>query len=112
MIIDYFIREITEQDILLSFLIKVLSIIYQSLLEQKLFINKKLRHIYDCLIKNIMDIFQSKLLFNQVYEKEKNNNISNNINADELENNNLNKNGKILYNKDNNISNDENENES
>ena len=43
--------------------------------------------MYDCLIKNIMDIFQSKLLFNQVYEKDKININSSNIKADEIENN-------------------------
>ena len=66
--------------------------------------------MYDCLIKNIMDIFESKLLFNKAYEQDKINNNSKNINADEIENINF-KNDKILYNKDNNISNDENENE-
>ena len=108
--IDYLIKECPEQDILLSFLIKILSIIFQSLQEQNILINKKLRHMYDCLIKNIMDIFESKLLFNKAYEQDKINNNSKNINADEIENINF-KNDKILYNKDNNISNDENENE-
>ena len=108
--IDYLIKECPEQDILLSFLIKILSIIFQSLQEQNILINKKLRHMYDCLIKNIMDIFESKLLFNKAYEQAKINNNSKNINADEIENINF-KNDKILYNKDNNISIDENENE-
>ena len=97
-LIDYLINEFSGKDLLLSFSIKVLSIIFQSLKAQNIVINKKLRHFYDCLIKNIMNIFDSKLLFNQPYEKETTNINSKNINADELENITYNKEEKTLNN--------------
>ena len=83
--IDYLINESSGQEILLSFLVKILSIIYLSLEQQNINISRKLKHIYECLIKNITNIFESKLLFNRVYGNEKESNNSHNINADEIE---------------------------
>ena len=114
--IENLINDNSEQGILLSFLVKILSIIYLSLEQQNINIGKKLRYIYDCLIKNIANIFESKLLFNQTYGKEKELNNLKNINADEIENINVNKENKevkenkILTNINNNINYQENEN--
>ena len=90
-IIDYLINENTGKDILLSFLVKILSIIYLSLQEQNILSNKRLKYIYECLVKNVMNIFESKLLFNQKYGSENIKNEKNKINADEIENIDLNK---------------------
>ena len=88
--VDYLIHENTDKDILISFLVKVLDIIYKSLKEQNITFNKKLKLIYELVIKNIMDIFESKLLFNNVYgSPEKNNNDINNKNIDEIDNLNI-----------------------
>ena len=112
-LIDYLINEYSGRDLLLSFSIKILSIIYQSLKGQNIIINKKLRHIYDCLIKNIMNIFETKLLFNQPYPTEEINNKSKHINADELENTNSNNEDKTIKNNiiENNDKNNENKND-
>ena len=107
-LIDYLINESSGQEILLSFLVKILSIIYLSLERQNINKNRKLKHIYECLIKNITNIFESKLLFNQDYGKEKELSHSNNINADEIEDIKINKANKILINIDNNSDNTEN----
>ena len=107
-LIDYLINESSGQEILLSFLVKILSIIYLSLEQQNINKNRKLKHIYECLIKNITNIFESKLLFNQVYGEEKELSNSNNINADEIEDIKINKENKILINNDNNADNTEN----
>ena len=107
-LIDYLINESSGQEILLSFLVKILSIIYLSLERQNINKNRKLKHIYECLIKNITNIFESKLLFNQVYGEEKELSNSNNINADEIEDIKINKENKILINNDNNADNTEN----
>ena len=107
-LIDYLINESSGQEILLSFLVKILSIIYLSLEQQNISKNRKLKHIYECLIKNITNIFDSKLLFNQDYGKEKELRNSNNINADEIEDIKINKENKILINIDNNVDNTEN----
>ena len=107
-LIDYLINESSGQEILLSFLVKILSIIYLSLEQQNINKNRKLKHIYECLIKNITNIFESKLLFNQDYGKEKELSHSNNINADEIEDIKINKANKILINIDNNSDNTEN----
>ena len=107
-LIDYLINESSGQEILLSFLVKILSIIYISLEQQNINKNRKLKHIYECLIKNITNIFESKLLFNQDYGKEKELSHSNNINADEIEDIKINKANKILINIDNNSDNTEN----
>ena len=88
--IDYLIHENTDKDILISFLVKVLDIIYQSLKEQNITFNKKLKLIYEFVIKNIMDIFDSKLLFNHIYgSPEKNNNDITNKKIDEIDNLNI-----------------------
>ena len=88
--IDYLIHENTDKDILISFLVKVLDIIYQSLKEQNITFNKKLKLIYEFVIKNIMDIFDSKLLFNHIYgSAEKNNNDIINKKIDEIDNLNI-----------------------
>ena len=88
--IDYLIHENTDKDILISFLVKVLDIIYQSLKEQNITFNKKLKLIYEFVIKNIMDIFDSKLLFNHIYgSPEKNNNDIINKKIDEIDNLNI-----------------------
>ena len=122
--VDYLIHENTEKDILISFLVKVLDIIYKSLKEQNITFNKKLKLVYELVIKNIMDIFESKLLFNEEYgTPEKNNDITNKK-IDEIDNlnnlNNLNINGltqnatlknKNLKNIDNNVVNNINEKE-
>ena len=81
--------------------------------EQNIIINKKLKHIYDCLIKNIMNIFESKLLFNQPYPTEEINNKSKHINADVLENINSNTDDKTIKNNiiENNDKNNENKND-
>ena len=107
-LIDYLINESSGQEILLSFLVKILSIIYLSLEQQNINKNRKLKHIYECLIKNITNIFESKLLFNQDYGKEKELSHSNNINADEIEDIKINKANKILINIYNNSDNTEN----
>ena len=107
-LIDYLINESSGQEILLSFLVKILSIIYLSLEQQNINKNRKLKHIYECIIKNITNIFESKLLFNQVYGEEKELSNSNNINADEIEDIKINKENKILINNDNNADNTEN----
>ena len=84
--VDYLIHENNDKDILISFLIKVLDIIYQSLKEQNILLNRKLKFAYEFIIKDIMDIFESKLIFNHVYgNAEKNINIDK---IDEIENNN------------------------
>ena len=93
--IDYIIHENTEKDILISFLVKVLYIIYHSLKEQNLLFNKKLKYAYEIFIKNINDIFEAKLLFNQPYygnyssdKKSSINDINNKIDEiDEINNN-------------------------
>ena len=117
--VDYLIHENTEKDILISFLVKVLDIIYKSLKEQNISFNKKLKFIYEFVIKNIMDIFESKLLFNHEYgTPEKNLGDINNKNIDEIDNLNIDNinqvstvKNKNMRNVDNNIINDENENE-
>ena len=109
-LIDYIINEYSGKDILLSFIIKILNIIYLTLKENNILINKKLKNLYECLIKNIMNIFQSKLLFNENYIKDKINNSSNNINVDdEFEkkedktiNNNISNNNNSIHNNNNN----------
>ena len=86
-LIENLINEYSGKDILLSFLVKTLSIIYLSLQKQNILINKKLKYAYDCIVKNIMNIFESKLLFNEV-KNEKKNDINENIisNKESIEN--------------------------
>ena len=119
--IDYLINEYSGKDILLSFLIKILSIIYLTLQENNILINKKLRNIYECLVKNIMNIFESKLLFNQTYNQDNINNKFENINAinedkinninnNEEKNNSDNKDNKNFNNSNNSINNKNNNN--
>ena len=117
-IIDYLINENSGKDILLSFLVKILSIIYNSLQEENIPFNKKLKYIYECLVKNVMSIFSSQLLFDQKYGYG-NGNISesgenmclndsiNKINDDEIDNINIDKN---IADKNNNKDNIENKN--
>ena len=101
--VDYLIHENNDKDILISFLVKVLDTIYQSLKEQNILFNRKLKFAYEFIIKDIMDIFESKLIFNHVYgSAEKNINIEK---IDEIENNNSNN-----SNSNNNINNDKNQN--
>ena len=71
--IDNITNESDDKNILLSFLVKILQIIYLSQEEQGILYNKKLKYSYDLIIKNIMNIFDSKLLFNQEYGYEVNN---------------------------------------
>lgn len=72
-LIENLINEYSGKDILLSFLVKTLSIIYLSLQKQNILINKKLKYAYECIVKNIMNIFESKLLFNEVKNDKKDN---------------------------------------
>ena len=72
-LIENLINEYSGKDILLSFLVKTLSIIYLSLQKQNILINKKLKYAYECIVKNIMNIFESKLLFNEVQNEKKDN---------------------------------------
>ena len=112
--IEYLIHENTDKDILISFLVKVLDIIYKTLKEQNILLNRKLKFVYEFIIKNIMDIFDSKLIFNHIYgsaEKNINNDIKK---IDEVDNNNINTNNNIkinIKNIDNNITYNEKENE-
>jgi len=99
--VDYLIHENSDKDILISFLVKVLDIIYKSLKEQNLIFNRKLKFAYEFIIKNIMDIFESKLIFSHIYGSAEKNFDLNNI--DEIDNNKKN-------NKENNIKNIENNN--
>ena len=90
--VDYLIHENSDKDILISFLVKVLDIIYKSLKEQNILLNKKLKFAYEFIIKNIMDIFESKLMFNHTYGSAEKKISSDNIsNIDEMENNTSNK---------------------
>ena len=86
--IDYIIHENTEKDILISFLVKVLYIIYQSLKDQNILLNKKLKYAYEAFIKNINDIFETKLLFNHPYGSEKKQNEKKIDEIDEINNTN------------------------
>jgi len=79
-LIENLINEYSGKDILLSFLVKTLSIIYLSLQKQNILINKKLKYAYDCIVKNITNIFESKLLFNEVKNEKKDNIIKGNEN--------------------------------
>ena len=101
--VEYLIHENSEKDILISFLVKILDIIYKSLKDQNILVNKKLKFVYEFIIKNIIEIFESKLLFNQKYGTP-----DKNINKiDEIDNNgnfinkNNNKDNNIIYNKEN-----------
>ena len=88
--IEYLIHENTDKDILISFLVKVLDIIYKSLKEQNILFNRKLKFVYEFIIKNIIEIFDSKLIFNHIYgsaEKNINNDIKN-IDEVDISNNN------------------------
>ena len=105
-LIDYLINENSGKDILLSFLVQMLSLIYTSLQSQNLLTNKRLKYIYECLVKTVMNIFDSKLLFNQKYGMDNLKNDFNKINADEIENADLNKKEQsITDNKNNNTEN-------
>ena len=75
-LIENLINEYSGKDILLSFLVNTLSIIYLSLQKQNILINKKLKYAYECIVKNIMNIFESKLLFNEVQNEKKDNIIN------------------------------------
>ena len=118
--IDYLIHENSDKDILISFLIKILDIIYKSLKEQNIIFNKKLKFAHEFIIKNIMDIFESKLMFNHPYGNletksdnkninkideidNNNNNIDNNININEINKNDNSQENNNLKNIDNNI---------
>jgi len=117
--IDYLIHENSDKDILISFLVKVLDIIYKSLKEENNLYNRKLKFAYEFIIKDIMDIFESKLIFNHIYgSPEKNFNLNK---IDEMENKDNNNDEKInqietkennnIKNIDNNIINNEKEKE-
>ena len=105
--VEYLIHENSEKDILISFLVKILDIIYKSLKDQNILVNKKLKFVYEFIIKNIIEIFESKLLFNQKYgTPDKNINkideIDNNGNFNNKNNNkDNNKDNNIIYNKEN-----------
>ena len=93
--IDYLLNNYSDDHILISTIIKSLSIIYLSQQQDRIFIssNKKLKFCYDLVVKKIMNIYESKLLFNQTYgvypnqdfitnqiNKDNNNDINNDIN--------------------------------
>ena len=101
--VEYLIHENSEKDILISFLVKILDIIYKSLKDQNILVNKKLKFVYEFIIKNIIEIFESKLLFNQKYgTPDKNiNKIDEIDNNGNFNNKNNNKDNNIIYNKEN-----------
>ena len=101
--VEYLIHENSEKDILISFLVKILDIIYKSLKDQNILVNKKLKFVYEFIIKNIIEIFESKLLFNQKYgTPDKNiNKIDEIDNNGNFNNKNNNKDNNIICNKEN-----------
>ena len=106
--IDYILNNYLDNQILISTIIKSLSIIYLSQQQDKLFLslNKKLKLSYDYVVKKIMDVYESKLLFNQTYgtypvQNLINNEINNNNNITNIDNNNE-INNNTIANKDNN----------
>ena len=80
--IDYLLNGYNDNQILISTIVKSLSIIYLSQDKDFLCSNKKLKICYDTVIKKIMDIYESKLLYTEdkCVKNEKENSLNNNEN--------------------------------